>query len=278
MICGRRLNTKAMPQPSEKQPSVERRKPRLVVGQVWHARLKPFGHAFRYRAFYLQLPLKQLQDNADRGLGWAVNRTALLSVRDRDHGDGRPLLDWATDTLRSAGIHDADGEIWLQTFPRMLGYVFKPVSFWFCERVDGSTAAIIAEVNNTFGDRHIYVLRPGGHGLLNGETLAADKAFYVSPFFGIRGSYRFRFFKSDAGGHDVARIEYRDQEGALLLTSMSGVSRKLTQAEAARAWLSFPFHSMGVIVRIHWQALKLWLKGAKFHPRVKPKPSSPSVY
>ena len=277
MTCTCSLNTKAMPQEFAKPPSTSVR-PRLVTGQVWHARLQPFSHAFRYRAFYLQLPLRRLEQCSLRGFGWGVNRLSLLSVWDRDHGDGRPLLTWATQTLEAAGVHDADGEIWLQTFPRMLGYVFKPVSFWFCERRDGSIAAIITEVNNTFGDRHVYVLRPGGHGLRNGETLGADKAFYVSPFFAIRGSYRFRFFKSGCGGHDLARIEYRDQEGVLLLTSMSGVSQDLTHVSAVRAWLSFPFHSLGVIVRIHWQALRLWLKGAKFHPRVKPKPSSPSVY
>ena len=251
------------------KPPEHTHRPRLVTGQVWHARLHPFSHAFRYRAFYLQLPLRTLQHDPCKGRGWGINRRALLSVHDRDHGDGRPLLEWADDILRQAGVHDVDGEIWLQTFPRMLGYVFNPVSFWFCERQDGSTAAIIAEVNNTFGDRHVYVLMPSHRRLANGETLEVDKAFHVSPFFDIRGHYQFRFFKSAMGGRDLARIEYRDQSKALLLTSMSGTSSALTQASALRVWLSFPLHSIGIITRIHWQALVLWLKGAKFNPRPK---------
>lgn len=256
--------------------SPRQHEPRLVVGQIWHARRQPFHHAFRYRAFYLQLPLKSLREHhgqTPKGWGWGVNTSALLRVDDSDHGDGRPLLDWAESTLNAAGVSDVDGEIWLQTFPKMLGYVFKPVSFWFCERADGRLRAVIAEVNNTFGDRHVYVLQPGhpqSGAIHNGETLTADKAFYVSPFFEVRGRYAFRFFKASLGDQDLARIEYHDQSGSLLLTSMSGRSKALTHASAIRAWLSFPLFSVGVILRIHWQALKLWLKGAKLVPRPQP--------
>lgn len=258
-------------------PSPKLHRPRIVSGQVWHARVKPFTHAFRYRAFYLQLPLKSLARCADSSgrVGnaiWGMNRSALISVNDRDHGDGRPLLAWAMHTLASAEIHDADGEIWLQTFPRMLGYVFKPVSFWFCERADGRLRAVIAEVNNTFGERHVYVLQADGREIRNGATLEADKRFYVSPFFDVRGAYRFRFFKSGIGGRDMARIEYRDEGGSLLLTSMSGSSKVLDSKSALLAWLTHPMHSIGVIVRIHWQALFLWLKGAKIAPRPKAQP------
>lgn len=255
-------------------------KPRLVLGRVWHARLKPFAHAFRYRAFYLQLPLKSLHQQvpANTKVGswaWGINRRALLSVNDQDHGDGRPLLAWAQSVLAEAGVQDVDGEIWLQTFPRMLGYVFKPVSFWFCERADGSLRAIIAEVNNTFGDRHIYVLDPGTLPIRNGQTLTAQKAFYVSPFFEVRGRYKFRFFKSELGGHDLARIEYEDDSGALLLTSMSGESQVLCPRSAILAWMRYPLFSFGVIARIHWQALLLWLKGAKFISKSESQRPSP---
>ena len=251
--------------------SLGRHEPRIVLGEVRHSRLKPFEHSFRYRSFYLQLPLRSLGRQAG-GWAWGVNKTSLLSVHDRDHGDGRPLLAWALDTLRQAGVHDADGEIWLQTFPRMFGYVFKPVSFWFCERADGALRAVIAEVNNTFGDRHVYVLEAKNQCIHNGETLFAKKAFYVSPFFEIRGSYQFRFYKAGLGGRDLARIEYLDDSGALLLTSMSGQSKALSAYSALRAWLAYPLHSVSVIARIHWQALFLWIKGAKFVARPKPAP------
>jgi uncharacterized protein len=248
-----------------------RHEPRVVLGEVRHTRLSPFEHRFRYRAFYLQLPLKSLAAQAGNW-AWGLNKSALVSVHDRDHGDGRPLLAWANHILKQAGVHDVDGEIWLQTFPRMFGYVFKPVSFWFCERADGTLRAVIAEVNNTFGDRHAYVLETKDHAIHNGETLGADKAFYVSPFFEVRGHYQFRFYKAALGGRDLARIEYRDDSGALLLTSMSGQSKTLSVSSALAAWFAYPLHSLGVIARIHWQALFLWIKGAKFNPRPKPAP------
>jgi uncharacterized protein len=247
-----------------------RHEPRIVRGEIRHTRLKPFSHSFRYRGFYIQLPLRSLGEQAGSGLAWGLNRPALLSVHDRDHGDGTPLLQWALGTLSKAGVTDADGEIWLQTFPRMFGYVFKPVSFWFCERKDGSLCAIIAEVNNTFGDRHTYVLKPDQHQIRNGQSLKTSKAFYVSPFFQVQGQYTFRFFKSALHGPDVARIEYADDSGALLQTSMSGRSSALTGQSALMAWLSYPLFSLGVIARIHLQALLLWWKGAKFVTRPRP--------
>ena len=245
--------------------------PRIVLGEVRHTRLQPFEHRFRYRSFYLQLPLKSLGASAGNW-AWGLNKTALLGVHDSDHGDGRPLLDWANDMLSRSGVGKVDGEIWLQTFPKMLGYVFKPVSFWFCERANGSLQAVIAEVNNTFGDRHVYVLEAKDQAIHNGETLAADKAFYVSPFFEIQGHYQFRFYKAGLGERDLARIEYQDASGALLLTSMSGISKPICISSALTAWLAYPLHSFGVIARIHLQALRLWIKGAKFIPRPKPTP------
>lgn len=247
-----------------------RHEPRIVRGEIRHTRLKPFLHSFRYRGFYIQLPLRSLGERAGSGLAWGLNQPALLSVHDRDHGDGTPLLKQALETLLQAGVTDADGEIWLQTFPRMFGYVFKPVSFWFCQRTDGSLCAIIAEVNNTFGDRHTYVLKADGREIRNGQSLKTSKAFYVSPFFPVRGRYTFRFFKSAINGPDVARIEYADDSGVLLLTSMSGRSSALTGQSAVMTWLSYPLFSLGVIARIHLQALVLWWKGAKLVTRPRP--------
>ena len=131
---------------------------------------------------------------------------------DRDHGDGRPLLAWIEQLLVRAGVHDADGEIWLHCFPRMLGYAFNPVSFWFCERRDGALRAIVCEVHNTFGERHCYVLaHDDDRPIAWGETLRARKVFHVSPFCAVAGSYRFRFLlaaRAD-GTHFVARIDPR---------------------------------------------------------------------
>ena len=260
---------------------------RIVWGRVGHTRFRPIVHRFKTRAFYLQLPLRSMEQQAQRGeltakgAGhlWAVDKSALLSVWSKDHGDGRPLLKWAENQLQVAGIHDADGEIWLTTFPRVLGYAFKPVSFWFCERGNGSLAAVIVEVNNTFQGRHVYVLKPD-QGYANGQTLHAVKAFYVSPFFEIKGRYAFRFFRSpNPGGQDLARIDYSSEPQADsrsvaissseldLTTYLSGRSRPLNGFTALLAWLSFPAFSLKVIVQIHWHALQLWLKGCRLVPR-----------
>jgi DUF1365 family protein len=245
--------------------------PRLIKGLVGHRRLGPVSHAFLTPAFYVQIPLKSLteQGQAARAGNWAwgVNRPALLSVHDKDHGDGGPLLAWARQVLSRHGIAEPGGEIWLSTFPRMLGYVFKPVSFWFCTHPDSALGAVIVEVNNTFGGRHIYVLDCADY--KNGQTLEAEKAFYVSPFFPVTGRYRFRFLWNGgcAAGKDLARIEYYEVDRLSLITHMSGQAVALNARQALLAWIRYPAFSLGVIVKIHWHALQLWRKGLRLVPR-----------
>ena len=242
-------------------------------GVVRHHRLRPVDNAFAYRTYFLMLPMRSLRDQACAAL--ARNRFGLLAFHDRDHGDGRSdALAWLDELLRSEGIADADGEVWLQTYPRVLGYVFKPVSFWFCERADGSLAAIVVEVNNTFGERHCYLL--AGERLGYGRDLQARKVFHVSPFSHIVGGYRFRFMRSASAGGDryVARIDHEDADGALLQTSLSGRLTPLSPASVRAAFFGVPLMSFGVIVRIHWQALRVW---AKRMPYVK-KPAPPERF
>jgi DUF1365 family protein len=153
-----------------------------------------------------------------------------------------------------------------------LGYVFKPVSFWYCHRADGSLAAMVAEVNNTFGERHCYVLPSPRYGV----SMAADKVFYVSPFCQVQGNYSFRFMRSQRADADrtVVRIDHSDSQGLLISTSVSGELQALNAASLRRALWSHPLHSLGVIARIHWQALQLWLKRV---PLVD-KPSPPELF
>ena len=227
----------------------------LAIGRVRHLRVKPVRHAFDYRTYFLLLPLRALRGQPDRAL--ARNRFGLIAFHDRDHGDGRDdCLAWLDERLAAEGVNDADGEVWLQTYPRVLGYAFKPVSFWYCHRCDGSLAAIVAEVNNTFGERHCYLLT--GPDLDWGRELQATKVFHVSPFCRVEGRYRFRFARS--GDRIVARVEHDDADGPLLITSVSGT---LSPATRARQWLAFfgqPLMTLAVIVRIHWQALHLIAK------------------
>jgi DUF1365 family protein len=164
--------------------------------------------------------------------------------------------------LLHEGVHDAEGEIWLQTFPRVWGYTFKPVSFWYCHRLNGELAAIVAEVHNTFGERHCYLLDSPRYG----QTLSTDKVFHVSPFCAVEGRYRFRFMRTVHQGQErlVARIEHDDEVGPLIETSWSGTLVPAT-AEALRSVLwHFPLMTFGVVFRIHWHAFLLWCKRVPF--------------
>jgi DUF1365 family protein len=238
----------------------------LGIGRVRHQRLRPVGHGFDYPTWFLLLPMRQLRQQPNPSL--RRNRGGWVSFHDADHGDGRAdCLAWLDERLLADGITDASGEVWLHTYPRMLGVAFKPVSFWYCHRRDGTLAAIVAEVNNTFGGRHCYLLT--GENLAYGQELLADKQFHVSPFCQIEGGYRFRFMrtftdKHSGAGRTVARIVHDDAQGPLLLTSVSGELAALTPQRLRQALGRMPWMTLGVIARIHWQALRLLLKRVPF--------------
>jgi DUF1365 family protein len=237
----------------------------LATGSVRHLRLRPAQHGFDYSTYFLLLPLRRLRAQPDAAL--ARNRFGLIAFYDADHGDGRgDCLSWIDEQLAAHGITDADGEVWLQTYPRVLGYAFKPVSFWYCHRLDGTLAAIIAEVNNTFGERHCYLLCDG---VAYGRELQADKVFHVSPFCRVEGGYRFRFARTDE--RVVARIEHDDAQGPLLITSVSGELAPATAARQRRAFFGQPLMTLAVIARIHWHALRLLAKRVPFFT----KPAAP---
>lgn len=247
----------------------------LCFGEVRHRRLRPAINAFAYRVFFLRLPLRAMSKPGNAGFGsrWlSRNRFNLLSFHDADHGDGKQqLVQWADGLLRGEGITDADGEIWLQTFPRVLGYVFNPVSFWFFHRADGSLRAILCAVSNTFGEQHAYLLDTGGD-MPYGIELGARKRFHVSPFFDVAGRYRFRFMRAQRGTDEmnVARIDYCDLEGTALKTSVSGTARAIDDPTVLRAFFSHPMMTWGVMAKIHWQALRLWFKQVPFFHKPQP--------
>lgn len=241
----------------------------LGTGRVFHRRLRPREHAFSYPSYFLWLPMRSLRHQACPALNRNGHRPwqHWLSFHDADHGDGGPdALAWLETLLASEGITDADGEVWLQTYPRVLGHVFKPVSFWFCERADTSLAAIVVEVNNTFGERHCYLLQ--GPDLAWGREQQARKVFHVSPFCRIEGRYRFRFARK--GEHVVSRVDHDDASGPLLLTHLGGRLAPLTPRSARQAFFSMPALTLMVVARIHWQALKLACKRVPFFSKPQP--------
>jgi DUF1365 family protein len=238
----------------------------LCFGQVRHTRLRPVRNAFAYGSYYLRLPLRTLADSPFGCALFSRNRFNLLSFFDRDHGDGKqPLLAWLDALLRQEGVADADGEVWLQAMPRVLGFVFNPVSFYFCHRRDGGLRAVLCDVRNTFGERHFYLLDTGWD-IENGSELSARKVFHVSPFCKVEGGYRFRFTRVTRGRREqtLACIDYHDAGGVLLQTSVSGLSAALGNASVARAFFCFPLMTFGVVLRIHLQALRLWFKRVPF--------------
>jgi uncharacterized protein len=244
----------------------------LVHGAVVHRRRRPATNAFHYPSFCMRLPLSRLAELPAHGI--AYNARGAISFHDRDHGarDGTPLDGWIRALLASHGIA-AEGDIVLYAFPRMMGYVFNPVSFWVCHDAGGAVRAVLCEVCNTFREQHNYLLaHPDGRALASGETLHARKVFYVSPFCDVRGRYEFRFhFGAERW---LARIDYFDNDNPLPLleTSISGRPAPVEPRTVRGLLWRYRLFTFGVIARIHWQALKLFAKRVPFFSKPAPPP------
>ena len=244
--------------------------PAVCFGAVMHARHAPVAHRFAYPLAFVRLPLSGLPSLDVPLLG--IDRWNLFSVRSQDHGprDGSALAPWIRALLARHGLAEAcDGEIVLQTLPRLLGYAFNPVSFWFCHDRAGALRAVLAEVNNTFGEHHNYLVHHADLApIRGGDVLQARKVFHVSPFFPVRGDYRFRF---DARGavHGVA-VDYWEDGVCRLTTRLSGRAQPLTGGALARWFCRHPLMTLAVILRIHWQVLRLALARVRFHPKPAP--------
>lgn len=243
-------------------------KPWLYRGTIAHNRLLPKKHSFSYPAFFICFPLDEKQKL--RSTFFSVNRFNLFSYYESDHGDGGDGEKWARKILQESGVFNATGCIEILTLPRMLGFVFNPVSFWFCHNEEKSLKAIICEVKNTFGERHYYLLTAdNGDDIHDNSALTTRKVFHVSPFFEVKGHYHFKFIKS--GLLRTASIDYLENEQLLLKTALTGKAQALTDHHLLALLLSLGWFTVMVVIRIHWQALKLWLKGISFHR----KPAAP---
>ena len=238
----------------------------LYRGSVVHTRLQPMRHHFRYPAFFICFPLSRKAELRQALFG--VERFNLFSFHEADHGAGHDSAAWVRGILARFGVA-ADGEIWLQAQPRLLGFVFNPVSFWYCEDRAGALRAVVCEVNNTFGEKHCYLLTAPAGGAIGADTdLRAQKIFHVSPFLPVEGEYRFRFRLGQS--QRTVRIDYWSGAEPVLMTALTGTARPLTSGELLGSFARLGWATVMVVVRIHWQALKLWRKGAKFHPKPVP--------
>lgn len=233
----------------------------LYTGCVAHNR--PGKHRLRYRVFMLAIDLDELPALDRRLRFFAHNRPALTALFDRDHARRieAPLKAQIETKLADAGLGWDGGRIVLLTMPRLFNYVFNPLSVYFCWRRDGSLAALVHEVSNTFGERHFYVLP--AHAAKNGVIAqSCDKAFFVSPFLEMGLRYEFRVTPPDEKA--VVAMTVRRGEEIALTASFAGERRDLTDANLLRAWLGNPLMTLKVIAGIHWEALGMWLKGVRY--------------
>ena len=249
----------------------------LYLGRVMHQRLKPARHRLQYRVFSLLVDIDALPTLAKRLRLFSLNRFNLFSLHERDYGasDGDGLRAHVERQLRAAGL-EAHGAIRLLTMPRILGYAFNPLSVYYCDRPEGGLQAILYEVNNTFGQRHSYLIavddaqRDATH-----IDQHCAKRFHVSPFMDLDMRYAFRIEPPAAERPGLAvGITVTDAEGPVLVARIDARRKPLTDGALMLAFVTHPLLTLKVVAAIHWEALRLWLKGAPFR-RCPPAPAQP---
>jgi DUF1365 family protein len=240
----------------------------LYTGSVMHHRLRPREHRLRYSIFYLLLDLDEIDVLASKLRLFSHNRFNLFSFHDSDHGEKAAMSprERIERHLREAGI-ETGGPIQLLTLPRILGYAFNPLSVYFCHRRDQSLSAIFYEVNNTFGQRHNYLIpvAPEAKTPIRQES---RKSFYVSPFMTTDMIYSFSVVPP---GKDLAvSVIGRDSQGPLIVAKLAATRQDLNDGALARAFCTYPLLTLKVIAGIYWEALLIWLKGIRLQHRPSP--------
>ncbi len=241
----------------------------LYRGHVMHMRLLPKRHRFRYRVFSVLLDIDRMEETLGRLRLLRLDRFGLMSMHRRDHGarDGSALRPWVDAQLAGAGLPPA-ARVEMLSFPRMLGYGFNPLTVYYCYSPDGSLTSLIYEVKNTFRDQVAYAL-PAGAPTGGVYRQLQGKEMYVSPFIAMDQTYRFAHNAPEA--RLALRIRQAGPEGETLIATHTGKGRPLTDRALAWAFVTHPMMSFAVIMLIHWHALRLFLKGIRFHPYTKQK-------
>ena len=244
-----------------------------ISGTTYHGRKGEIANGFRYSIDYVLMEPETISRMPSL---FRYNRRAMVSVHDSDHGgapDAGKGARWVREVLAAHHL-DCPGKLQLLAQPKILGHVFNPVSFWLCHDAAGHMCAVIAEVTNTYGDRHSYLCHhPDLRPIAPQDTLHARKIMHVSPFQPIEGGYAFRFDVTDR--RIGIFIDYTSQRGGLIAT-LTGKRQPLSNSAIMTCLLRRPFGSRRVLGLIHWQALKLWWKGATFRSRPEPPESQVS--
>ncbi len=246
----------------------------LWTGQTVHVRYHPFERRFAYDLVLIDLDIDRLDEAAASSALFSVNAPGLFSFRSEDHGPKQkdaPLRPWAEAELAKAGVTLDGGAIRLVTFPRHLFYKFAPLSLWYGYGPDGDLRGILYEVNNTFGETHCYVAAVSGG--RNAHT--APKAFHVSPFFDVTGTYRFTLRSPEEKLGVV--VESLKDETCLHMANITARRRPATGANLLKLAVTNPFSTLGVTLGIHWQALKIWLRGAAYRRKPAPPKSGTTI-
>jgi DUF1365 family protein len=244
----------------------------LCLAKVWHKRTIPSLNIFFYRVFYLCFDLSKTKKISSKFL--SLNRFNLLSFYEKDHGarDGKDLEQWIRKILRCHNLNSKVAQIFLMTHPRILGYVFNPVSFWFCLDEKENLIAVLSEVNNTFGESHNYLVFNSNHSKIkHDQWFEAKKEFHVSPFFEVKGNYKFRFVFNRK--KIAVWIDYlANSKQKSLLTSAICRNKKICDSSLLAQFFLIPLMTVKVVFLIHWQAAKLLFKKNKYIPKPEQKP------
>lgn len=242
----------------------------LYPSRVMHRRLIAPLYRFVYQVFYVVWDIDRIDEAVAPLRLFSRNRFNVLAIHDRDHGGGQPgaLRSWVETMLQSADITLDGGRIRLLAFPRLFGFAFNPISMWYCEHRDGSLRAVIAEVRNTFGEKHCYLLASDGQPMPYDHLHEKDKCFHVSPFFDLVGHYRFTL---DDPGERLRVVIHETRDGVPILdATLAGERVLLTDRAIVRQVLKMPLMTFKVVAGIHWEALKIWLRGGRFHGKPAP--------
>ncbi|MGH8529954.1 MAG: DUF1365 domain-containing protein [Nevskiales bacterium] len=238
----------------------------LYATRVMHHRLMPVVHRFVYHVFYLLIDLDRLVELKQIRL-LSHNRFNLFSFNDRDHGPrtGAPLKPWIEGLLRARKIHLEGGKIRLLAMPRILGYGFNPIALWYCTHLDGSLRAVLVEVNNTFGAHHFYLVHRDGAPLDYTQTYRKTKLLHVSPLMDMHSEYRFRFSELSETLGLLIETYNPTPDRLMHVATIAGDRQKLNDAALLKQFSLLPLMTVKVVAAIHWQAVRMWMKGATYY-------------